>query len=66
MLAKVIKLNHVRTHCQLVDLLTKALGHKQFSELTSKMRLLNIYSSSVHLKGEYEKKDDASLAATLV
>ena len=27
-LARVIKLNHVRTHCQLADLLTKALGYK--------------------------------------
>ena len=52
-LAKVIKLNHVRTHCQLADLLTKALGRKQFSYLTSKMGLLNIYSSLVHLEGEY-------------
>ena len=65
-LAKVIKLNHVRTHCQLADLLTKALGHKQFSELTSKMGLLNIYSSSVHLEKEYEKQKDASQVATLV
>ncbi|XP_023909523.2 uncharacterized mitochondrial protein AtMg00810-like [Quercus suber] len=65
-LAKVIRLNHVRTHCQVVDLLIKALGHKQFSELTSKMGLLNIYSSSVHLEGEYEKQEDASLVATLV
>lgn len=27
-LVKVIKLNHVRTHCQLADLLTKALSYK--------------------------------------
>ena len=50
-LARVIKLNHVRTHCQLADLLTKALGFKQFSELMSKMGLINIYSPSVHLEG---------------
>ena len=30
------------------------------------MGLLNIYSSSVHLEREYEKPEDASLAATLV
>ena len=66
LLAKVIKLNNVRTHCQLADLLTKALGHKQFFELTSKMRLFNIYSSSVHLEGKYEKQEDASPAAILV
>lgn len=65
-LAKVIKLNHVRTHCQLANLLTKALGYKQFSELISKMGLLNIYSSSVHLEGECKKPKGASLAATLV
>lgn len=36
-LAKVIKLIHVRTQCQLADLLTKVLSYKQFSELVSKM-----------------------------
>ena len=36
-LERVIKLIHVRTQSQLVDLLTKALSHKQFSELLSKM-----------------------------
>jgi len=66
MLTKVIKLNHLRTHCQLVDLLTKALGFKQFSELVSKMGLLNIYSSSVHLEGRCQRQDRASLAAAPV
>ena len=65
-LTKVIKLNHLRTHCQLVDLLTKALGYKQFSELVSKMGLLNIYSSSVHLEGKCQRQDHASLAAAPV
>ena len=40
-LTEVIKLNHVRTHYQLADLLTKALSYKQFSELMSKMGLIN-------------------------
>ena len=40
-LAKVIKLNHMRTYCQLAYLLTKALGYKQFSKLVSKIGLLN-------------------------
>ena len=53
-LAKVIKLIHVRTQSQLADLLTKALSHKQFSELLSKIRLINIYQPSVHLEGEYQ------------
>ena len=55
-LAKAIKLIHVRTQCQLADLLIKALSYKQFSELVSKMGLINIYSSSVHLKGEYQSQ----------
>ncbi|XP_075658622.1 uncharacterized protein LOC142628397 [Castanea sativa] len=38
-----------------IDLLTKALGFKQFSELVSKMGLLNIYSPSIHLEGEYQR-----------
>ena len=55
-LAKVIKLIHVRTQCHLADLLTKALSYKQFSELVSKMGLINIYSFSVHLEGEYQSQ----------
>ena len=60
MLARVIKLNHVRTHCQLADLLTKALGYKQFSELISKIGLINIYSPSVHLEGECQSPNSAA------
>ena len=48
-LERVIKLIHVRTQSQLADLLTKALSHKQFSELLSKMGLINIYQPTVHL-----------------
>ena len=71
-LAKVIKLNHVITHCQLADLLTKALGYKQFSKLVSKMGLINIYSPSVHLDRECQRDDGkttfaaGALAATPV
>ena len=53
-LERVIKLIHVRTQSQLADLLTKALSHKQFSELLSKMGLINIYQPIVHLEGEYQ------------
>ena len=53
-LERVIKLIHVRTQSQLADLLTKALSHKQFSELLSKMGLINIYQPTVHLEGEYQ------------
>ena len=59
-LAKVIKLIHVRTQCQLANLLTKALSYKQFSKLVSKMGLINIYSSSIHLEGEYQSKKQES------
>ena len=54
MLERVIKLIHVRTQSQLVDLLTKVLSHKQFSELLSKMGLINIYQPTIHLEGEYQ------------
>ena len=52
--AKVIKLIHVKTQCQLADLLTNALYFKQFSELLSKMGLINIHQPLVHIKGEYQ------------
>ena len=55
-LAKVIKLIHVRTQCQLADLLTKALSFNKFLELISKMGLINIHLPSVHLKREYQIK----------
>ena len=55
-LAKVIKSIHVRTQCQLADLLTKALSFNKFLELISKMGLINIHLPSVHLKGEYQIK----------
>ena len=56
-LERVIKLIHVRTQSQLADLLTKALSHKQFSELLSKMGLINIYQPTVHLEGEYQDQN---------
>ena len=51
MLEKVIMLIHVRSHCQLVDLLTKALSFNQSSSLVCKMGMVNIYFA-VSLKGE--------------
>ena len=42
----VIKTFHVPTRHQIADFFTKALGHKQFHYLLSKMNLVNIYSSS--------------------
>ena len=61
-LAKVIKLIHVRTQCQLADLLTKALTYKQFYELVCKTGLINIYSPSVHLEGEYQSQKEKVVA----
>ena len=52
-LEKVIKLIHVRTHCQLADLLTKALNFNQFSSLICKMGMINIHSVA-SLEGEYQ------------
>ena len=43
-MAKVIKLIHIKTQCQLEDLLTKAFSFNRFSELLSKMGLINIHS----------------------
>ena len=56
-LEKVIKLNHVRTDCQLADMLTKALGYNQFSNLTCKMGMINIHKPAA-LEGEYQSKDE--------
>ena len=60
-LEKVIKLNHVRSNCQLADLLTKALNYSQFSILSCKMGMINIHAP-VALEGEYQninKNEDA-------
>ncbi|XP_030949369.1 uncharacterized protein LOC115973251 [Quercus lobata] len=58
-LEKVIKLNHVRSNCQLADLLTKALNYNQFSTLTCKMGMLNIHTLAA-LEGEYQSLDKAT------
>ena len=46
----------MRTHCQLADLLTKALGFNQFSNLVCKMGMVNIHSA-VSLEEEYQNRD---------
>ena len=51
-LEKVIKLNHVRTHCQFADMLTKSLNFNQFSNLFCKMGMINIHTAAA-LEGEY-------------
>ena len=56
-LEKVIKLNHIRIDCQLAEMLTKALGYNQFSNLTCKMGMINIHKPAA-LEGEYESKDE--------
>ena len=57
-LERVIKLNHVRTHCQLANMLTKALGYNQFSNLVCKMGMINIHTLAA-LKGEYQSVEGA-------
>ena len=34
----------MRSHCQLADILTKALGYNQFSNLVDKMGMMNIHT----------------------
>lgn len=48
-LEKVIKLTHVRTHCQLADMLTKALSFNQFSNLVCKMGFRDIFLCDWHI-----------------
>ena len=50
---RVIKLNYVRTHCQLADMLSKALGYNQFSNLVGKMGMRNIHTPTA-LEREYQ------------
>ena len=52
---RVIRLMNIRSHSQLVDLLTKALNLSQFVVLIGKMGILNIHSSGVHLEGECQR-----------
>ena len=54
-LENVIKLNHVRTHCKLADMLTKAMSFNQFSDLVCKMGMINIHIAAA-LKGEYQNE----------
>nr|XP_023885120.1 uncharacterized protein LOC111997276 [Quercus suber] len=55
-LEKVIKLNHVRTHCQLADMLTKTLSFNQFSNLVCKMGMINMHTVAAALEGEYQNE----------
>ena len=51
-LAKVIRLLHVRPKSQVGDLLTKAFSSQQFSHLLTKMNMVNIHSLLL-LEGKY-------------
>ena len=62
-LGKVIKLNHVRTHCQLADMLTKALSFNQFSNIVYKMGMINIHTAvalvgSIRIKAATRNKSN--------
>ena len=52
--AKIIRLIHVKTQCQVADHLTKALSLNQFSSLLSKMGIVYIHSLAAHLEVEYQ------------
>lgn len=54
-LEEVIKLNHIRTHGQLADMLTKALSFNQFSNLVCKMGMINIHTTAT-LEGKYQNE----------
>lgn len=54
-LEEVIKLNHIRTHGQLADMLTKALSFNQFSNLVCKMGMINIHTIAA-LEGKYQNE----------
>lgn len=45
----ILTLNHVPTHQQVADILTKGLARVKFEELNSKLGMINIYSK---LEGE--------------
>ena len=62
-LEKVIKLNHVRSNCQLADLLTNALSYNQFSILSCKMGMINIHAPAA-LEGEYQNLDEDEVTKT--
>ena len=57
-LERVIKLNHLRTHCQLANMLTKALSCNQFSYLVGKMGMMNIHTPAT-LEGEYQSVSES-------
>lgn len=54
-LEEVIKLNHIRTHGQLANMLTKALSFNQFSNLVCKMGMINIHTTAA-LEGKYQNE----------
>ena len=60
MVQGVIRLLHIRTQSQLVDMLTKAFSAHQFHNLLSKMNVLNVHSL-LPLEGECKKANQDQL-----
>ena len=61
MVQGVIRLLHLRTQSQLVDMLTKAFSAHQFHNLLSKMNVLNVHSL-LPLEGECKESKSRSVA----
>ena len=65
--ASMIKTFHVRTHLQLADVFTKALGAHVFLDLINRLGLLNIFSSNITYPQSWQDTEVISTAeATLV
>ena len=57
-----IKTFHVRTHLQLVDVFTKALGAPVFLDLTNRLDLINIFSSNITYPQSWQDSEAISTA----
>ena len=60
--------SHIHTHHTInqIGASHKVLSYKQFSDLSSKMGLINIHQPSVHLEGEYQGADRSVAAERLL
>ena len=62
-----IKTFHVRTHLQLANVFTKALGTPAFLDLISRLGLLNIFSSNITYPQSWQDTEAIStVEATLI
>ena len=62
-----IKTFHVRTHLQLANVFTKALGTPAFLDLISRLGLLNIFNSNITYPQSWQDTEAIStVEATLI